>query len=60
MSSTALDRMRTAYRWMWMARRLDEIETDLSRRGEAYFHMSCGGHESIAVLAGPDWVEGGE
>ena len=60
MSSTALDRMRTAYRWMWMARRLDEIETDLSRRGEAYFHMSCGGHESIAVLAGhltpDDWL----
>ncbi len=43
-----------------MARRLDEIENDLSRRGEAYFHMSCGGHEAIAVLAAhltpDDWL----
>ncbi len=60
MSSEILERMRTSYRWMWLARRLDELEADLSRRGEAYFHMSCGGHESIAVLAAhltpDDWL----
>lgn len=44
-SATAL------YRWMRLARCLDEIERELVARGEAFFHVACSGHEASAALA---------
>lgn len=38
------------YRAMRMARRIDESEADLARRGEAHFHIVTSGHEAIAAL----------
>src|SRR5262245_61780747 len=39
------------YRATITARRLDEAERDLVRRGEAFFHVSGAGHEASAALA---------
>ncbi len=41
----------TLYRHMLTARLLDEVERELTARGEAFFHVSGGGHEGSAVLA---------
>src|SRR5215813_14348715 len=38
------------YRVMLQARRLDELETQLVARGQAFFHVSGAGHEGSAVL----------
>jgi 2-oxoisovalerate dehydrogenase E1 component len=50
----------TVYRAMLTARRLDEAEFDLVRRGEAFFHVSGAGHEASAALAphlsADDWL----
>jgi 2-oxoisovalerate dehydrogenase E1 component len=60
MAMSTRDRMVRAYRAMRAARRLDDTEADLSRRGEAYFHLGGSGHEAIAALAGhltpDDWL----
>ncbi|MBM4000249.1 MAG: transketolase [Planctomycetes bacterium] len=39
------------YRSMAVARRVDEIEQEMVRRGEGYFHVSAAGHEGSAMLA---------
>lgn len=38
------------YRTMRTARTIDEVELELVRSGEAFFHVPCTGHESAAVL----------
>lgn len=48
------------YRWMRLSREIENLEARLIKRGEAFFHVACAGHESIAALAeflGPqDWL----
>jgi 2-oxoisovalerate dehydrogenase E1 component len=48
------------YRHMSLARRSDEAERDLVRRGDANFHLACSGHEAMAafgeVLTDADWL----
>ncbi|MCH5372625.1 MAG: thiamine pyrophosphate-dependent enzyme, partial [Planctomycetes bacterium] len=39
------------YRSMSMARRLDELEHEITNRGEAFFHVPGSGHEATAALA---------
>ena len=39
------------YRSMAMAREVDRVEEQLTRRGEAFFHVSGAGHEGSAALA---------
>jgi 2-oxoisovalerate dehydrogenase E1 component len=57
-----MDRQRklTLYRRMLTARTLDQVERELTARGEAFFHVSGGGHEGSAVLAdhliAQDWL----
>jgi len=38
------------YRVMRLARCVDEVERELVRRGDAFFHVPCAGHEGVAVL----------
>ncbi|MCI0463533.1 MAG: thiamine pyrophosphate-dependent enzyme [Gemmataceae bacterium] len=45
-----LDRLRSLYRVMVTARWLDQVERELVRSGEAFFHVPCSGHEGVAVL----------
>lgn len=51
---------RDLYRWMRLSREVEDLEARLIKRGEAFFHVACAGHESIAALAeflGPqDWL----
>lgn len=48
------------YRSMLTARVIDRIEEEVTRRGEAFFHVSGAGHEASAVLAlhftDDDWL----
>ncbi|MCO6456718.1 MAG: beta-ketoacyl-ACP synthase 3 [Pirellulaceae bacterium] len=48
------------YRQMLTARLVDQVERELTARGEAFFHVSGGGHEASAVLArhltSHDWL----
>lgn len=48
------------YRSMLTARVIDRIEEEVTRRGEAFFHVSGAGHEASAVLAlhltADDWL----
>jgi 2-oxoisovalerate dehydrogenase E1 component len=50
----------TLYRHMLTARWLDHVSNELHARGEAFFHVSGGGHEGTAVLAAHltphDWL----
>lgn len=39
------------YRAMLTARRIDELEREITNRGEAFFHVTGTGHEAIAALA---------
>ncbi|MEQ8789295.1 MAG: thiamine pyrophosphate-dependent enzyme [Pirellulaceae bacterium] len=39
------------YRAMIAAREIDRVEQELTRRGEAFFHVSGAGHEATATLA---------
>lgn len=52
--------LRSLYRTMVTARRMDEIEQSYAARGEAFFHVSGAGHEgSIALyphLIEQDWL----
>ena len=55
-----MESMLGLYRHLRTARRMDEWEVSLARRGEAAFQLSGGGHEGSAALAphlGPqDWL----
>ena len=39
------------YRAMATARRIDQVEQQMTSRSEAPFHVSGGGHEGTAALA---------
>ncbi|MEM5947631.1 beta-ketoacyl-ACP synthase 3 [Spirochaetia bacterium 38H-sp] len=48
------------YQYMYMAREIDRLEEDYTKRGEAFFTVSGAGHEASAVLADfftpSDWL----
>ena len=46
-----LPKLLDLYRTMLTARQIDLAESQLSQRGEAFFHLSGAGHEATAVLA---------
>ena len=46
-----LDQLLALYRVMQTSRALDQLEQELTSRGEAFFHVSGAGHEASAVLA---------
>src|SRR5689334_16770312 len=52
--------LRAVYRNMLRARAVDATEVDLVARGEAFFHIPCGGHEAMAALdphlTSDDWL----
>jgi TPP-dependent pyruvate/acetoin dehydrogenase alpha subunit len=41
-----------AYRWMLLARALDETMWALRRQGKGHFAVSCAGHEAVGAAAG--------
>lgn len=56
------EELRTAYRWMLLARRLDERIWQLIRQGKGHFAVPCWGHEAVgagyalALRRGYDYV----
>ncbi len=58
--ASVLDAARALYRWMRLSREIERLEARLIKRGEAFFHVECAGHEALAALAeflGPqDWL----
>jgi 2-oxoisovalerate dehydrogenase E1 component alpha subunit len=56
------DELRAAYRWMLLARRLDERTWQLIRQGKGHFAVPCWGHEAVgagyalAIRRGYDYV----
>src|SRR5262245_30899868 len=54
------DELFALYTAMVAARRVDEVDQEIVRRGEAFFHVSGAGHELTAVLAAHlrpcDWL----
>lgn len=62
LSSSGTDRsvLLQLYRVMQVARMVDDLESDMVRRGDAAFHIPCRGHEGIAalhfVLTPDDWI----
>lgn len=46
------------YEHMYASRELDILEQDFTQRGEAFFHVSGGGHENIAFLN--PWLHAGD
>src|SRR6266581_2491476 len=44
--------LRKAYRWMLVARRVDETMWTLRRQGKGHFVVSSAGHEGIGAAAG--------
>ncbi|MCA1644650.1 MAG: thiamine pyrophosphate-dependent dehydrogenase E1 component subunit alpha [Chloroflexi bacterium] len=46
------DRWLPAYRWMLVARRIDDIMWTLRRQGKGHFVVSSAGHEAIGAAAG--------
>lgn len=52
--------LQRALTYMLRARSLDMIEQEYTARGEAFFHVSSGGHEGIAVIDSfierQDWI----
>lgn len=56
------DEQRAAYRWMLLARRLDERMWQLIRQGKGHFAVPCSGHEAVgagyalALRRGYDYV----
>ena len=55
-----LETLKSLYRHMLMARRIDISEEQMCRRGEASFHLSGAGHEAVVGLApllnASDWL----
>ena len=45
-------RLLSAYRWMLLARQLDETMWALRRQGKGHFAVSCAGHEAVGAAAG--------
>ena len=43
-------RLLSLYRTMVVARQLDDLEAKMTSGGEAFFHVSCSGHEGSAIL----------
>ena len=50
-SSRDLKYFLSLYMFMYTAREIDRIEESYTQRGEAFFHVSGGGHEAGAALA---------
>lgn len=54
------EKLLALYRAMATARRIDQVEQQLTSRGEAFFHVSGSGHEGTAALAphliSDDWL----
>ena len=56
------EELRAAYRWMLLARRLDERMWQLIRQGKGHFAVPCWGHEAVgagyalALRRGYDYV----
>lgn len=46
------DQLKTAYRWMLTARRIDETLWRLRRQGKGHFVVSPAGHEAVGAAAG--------
>lgn len=59
-AAPSVDAARALYRWMRLSREVEKLEARLIKRGEAFFHVECAGHEAMAALAeylGPqDWL----
>ena len=51
-ASPKADDLLRAYRWMFMARRIDDALWILRRQGKGHFVVSCAGHEAIGAAAG--------
>ena len=43
------EELRAAYRWMVLARRLDERMWQLIRQGKGHFAVPCWGHEAVSA-----------
>jgi 2-oxoisovalerate dehydrogenase E1 component alpha subunit len=48
----SVEDLRTAYRWMRVARRIDDTMWTLRRQGKGHFVVSAAGHEAIGAAAG--------
>ena len=49
--TSSMETLKNVYFAMATARRIDLIEQSYAARGEAFFHLSCAGHEGTAALA---------
>lgn len=60
MPNSLKSRLLALYRFMYMARRIDQLEQEITSRGEAFFQLSGSGHEVTAAfsefLTADDWL----